>query len=215
VHQYKQTCQRKGKAVCRFHFHKPSMKKTQILLPLEECNRKSYEKVAIMIFEQLVKMDLREDITYIDFINRLDLNEDTYIMDLCSTLKRPMVIFKWNVIDIRTNVFGRFVGPLWQANTDAQFILDTYAIASYCTSYLTKVDKMVTTKMETTLEKCKYEQASDVERIKEKEIFFECSTNVYAVSYVFSNVHTSSSCYMFISIYKYFRSMRYCFHPMY
>jgi hypothetical protein len=50
--------------------------------------------VAIKIIEQLVKMDLEEDITYIDFINRLDLNEDTYIMALSSTLKKPTIFFK-------------------------------------------------------------------------------------------------------------------------
>jgi hypothetical protein len=111
-------------------------------------------------------MDLGEDITYIDFLDRLDLDEDTYIMALRSTLKKPNVFLKRNVVDIRTNVFGKFVGSLWQANIDAQFILDPYAAASYCTSYLTKVDKSVTAEIKATLEKCKYEQTSDVERVR-------------------------------------------------
>lgn len=50
--------------------------------------------MAIKIIEHLVKMDLEEDITYIDFIDRFDLNEDTYIMALCSILKKPTVFFK-------------------------------------------------------------------------------------------------------------------------
>jgi hypothetical protein len=34
-------------------------------------------------------------------------------------------------------------------------ILDPYAVTSYCTSYLTKVDKNVTQELHTMLEKCK------------------------------------------------------------
>jgi len=34
--------------------------------------------------------------------------------------------------------------PLWETNTNAQFILDLYARTIYCTSYLTKIYKFVT-----------------------------------------------------------------------
>jgi hypothetical protein len=77
------------------------------------------KKKELKIIEQLVKMDLGKDITYIDFLNRLDLDEHTYIMALRSSLKKPTVFLKQNVIDIRTNVFGRLVGPLWQASTNS------------------------------------------------------------------------------------------------
>jgi hypothetical protein len=46
------------------------------------------------------------------------------------------------------------------------FILDPYVAANYCTSYLTNLDKAVTIEMKATLKKSKYEQVSDVERIK-------------------------------------------------
>jgi hypothetical protein len=46
--------------------------------------------------------------------------------------------------DIQTNVFNIHVGPLWEANIDAQFILNPYTIAIYYTYYLTKVNKYVT-----------------------------------------------------------------------
>ena len=79
-------------------------------------------------------MDLGKDITYIDFLDILDLNEDTYIMALQNTLKKSIVFLKQNVVDIWTNVFKKLVGSLWQANIDAQFMLDPYTTASYCTS---------------------------------------------------------------------------------
>jgi hypothetical protein len=33
---------------------------------------------------------------------------------------------------------------LWFANIDIQYILDPYAIVTYCTSYMTKIDKLIT-----------------------------------------------------------------------
>jgi hypothetical protein len=33
---------------------------------------------------------------------------------------------------------------MWNANIDAQYVLNTYAATSYCTAYMTKVDKSMT-----------------------------------------------------------------------
>jgi hypothetical protein len=55
--------------------------------------------------------------------------------------------------DIHTNVFNIQVRSLWEANANAQFILDPYVVAIYCTSYLTKVDKFVTFEMQYILNK--------------------------------------------------------------
>lgn len=88
------------------------MKKTKILLPLEEFVQTFYQKKTIKIFEQLINMNLGKDIKYIDFLNILDLDEDAYTMALQNTFKKPIMYLKWNVIDIWTNVFGRLVGLL-------------------------------------------------------------------------------------------------------
>jgi hypothetical protein len=34
---------------------------------------------------------------------------------------------------------------MWKANTDAQYVLNAYVVASYCTSYMTKVYKSMAT----------------------------------------------------------------------
>jgi hypothetical protein len=65
------------------------------------------------------------------------MDEKNYMLALRSKLQNPIIFFKQNPIDIHTNSYGEFISKLWQANTNAQFILDPYAIASYCTSYLT------------------------------------------------------------------------------
>jgi hypothetical protein len=47
-----------------------------------------------------------------------------YILALCSTIQKPKLFSKWKPNDIWTNVYGNHVGSLWEANIDAQFILD-------------------------------------------------------------------------------------------
>jgi hypothetical protein len=58
--------------------------------------------------------------------------------------------------DIQTNTFSIHVRPLWEANANAQFILDPYAIVAYCIFYLTNVDKL-------SHEKCKCEEIEALE----------------------------------------------------
>ena len=56
--------------------------------------------------------------------------------------------------DVRTNPFGIFAGNIWQTNTYLQFILHPYVEARYCTSYLTKIDKIVTQKSNKIITNC-------------------------------------------------------------
>ncbi len=56
--------------------------------------------------------------------------------------------------------------PLWETNTNAQFILDLYARTIYCTSYLTKIYNFVIQEMQSMLKKCKYKQTKALKHIK-------------------------------------------------
>jgi hypothetical protein len=47
-------------------------------------------------------------------------------------------------LDIFTNVFNMHARPLWETNTNTQFILDLYATTIYCISYLTRIYMFVT-----------------------------------------------------------------------
>jgi hypothetical protein len=143
------------------------MKCTQILLPLKNHNYDTNNhQIAIKIFQKLVNMGLGEDICFDEFLLNLQLSEEMYILALCSTLQKPTLFLKRKANDIQTNVYGRHAKPLWEPNIDAQFILDPYVGVSYCTTYLTKVDKSIPQKMQLVLEKCKYEKIETFECIK-------------------------------------------------
>jgi hypothetical protein len=43
---------------------------------------------------------------------------------------------------------------LWFTNTNIQFVLDPYATTSYCTSYMTKIDESITSKLHFIIQKC-------------------------------------------------------------
>ncbi len=60
----------------------------------------------------------------------LSIDKETYINALWVKLKKPTTVLQRLCKDIRTNHFGIHVGNFWQANTNVQFILDPYVVAS-------------------------------------------------------------------------------------
>jgi hypothetical protein len=125
-------------------------------------------------------MDVGQNITFNDFLNILQMDKQTYIFTLRSRLQKPTIFLKWNPNDIRTNAYKRFVVKLWQANINAQLILDPYVATSYCTSYLTKVNKNVTQGLHTMVEKCEVEN----------EEVFQC---IWQMGNVFLNAQQMST----------------------
>jgi hypothetical protein len=83
-------------------------------------------------------MKLGLEISFDQFLVELQIDEIIYLLTLQCTLQKPTLFFKQKPNDIPTNVFSIHIGPLWEANINAQYILNSYAIASYCIFYLTK-----------------------------------------------------------------------------
>jgi hypothetical protein len=110
-------------------------------------------------------MKLSVEISFDQFLSNLQLDKKTYLFALQSTMWNLTLVLKCKPNDIWTNVFNIHVGPLWEANRNAQFILDPYATTTYCTFYLTKVDKSITQEMQFILNKCKCEETKTFEQI--------------------------------------------------
>ncbi len=80
---------------------------------------------------------------------------------------------------------------MWGTNIDVfKYILNPYAVTSYCTSYLTKTKTSLSQEMKIILDKCKHEQIKAFEHIKKLGNAFKCTTNVYTTSCVFNIIHT-------------------------
>jgi hypothetical protein len=59
-------------------------------------------------------------------------------------LNNQPLLVKRKLSHIWNNNFSKDMLFMWNANTDVQYVLNTYAATSYCTSYMTKVDKSMT-----------------------------------------------------------------------
>jgi hypothetical protein len=79
-----------------------------------------------------------------EYLNFLNLDENTYILSLRSKLTKLHKFLKGTTKNIKTNAFNICVAHFLSENTNIQFILDPYADATYCTSYTIKIDKSIT-----------------------------------------------------------------------
>jgi hypothetical protein len=120
--------------------------------------------ISFQILNKLVSMGTNLDITIDEFLTKLQMNEITYILRLQCTWCKPTLFFKTQTKC--TNIFSRHWKVSMGSNTYAQCILDIYVDVTYCTSYLTQVDKSIACEMQYILDKCKFEETQTFEQIK-------------------------------------------------
>ena len=78
------------------------------------------------------------------FLTQVNLSEDEYIQAIQCTLRKPTLFLKQKLSHIWNNNFSKDMQVMLKANIDVQYMLNAYAIASYYTSYMTKIDKSMT-----------------------------------------------------------------------
>ena len=78
------------------------------------------------------------------FLTQVNLLEDEFIQTIQCTLRQPTLFLKRKLSHIWNNSFSKDMPVMWNENTDVQYVLNAYVASSYCTSYMTKVDKSMT-----------------------------------------------------------------------
>jgi hypothetical protein len=82
THRHARTCRKKGKKICRFNFPLPPMSRTQILEPLRD-NEKEDSPEITKIFESICsslnELKSGDPMTFPEFLDKLQITEDTYI----------------------------------------------------------------------------------------------------------------------------------------
>ena len=131
-----------------------------ILRPLEntsydEQNQKKIKENAEKIKDVLDTMKYGEDITFEDFLSKLELTEESYILAIRQTLKRDTLFLKRAPSEIRINNYNSNLLKAWRANMDIQFVLDPYACATYILSYITKGQRGMSRLLEKASEEAK------------------------------------------------------------
>ena len=144
-HKHTATCKKgvKSSEVCRFDYPRPPMRKTKILLPLgpDDDKKKTRElmKEIQIKTEQIARTN--EDCSFDEYLEMLNVDEDSYIQAVRSKLKKPTVCLRRNVNERKINAYNRDMLILWEANMDIQFILSGYCTVKYICSYLSKSHK--------------------------------------------------------------------------
>ena len=111
-------------------------------------------------------MKYGEDISFEDFLNKLHLTEDNYILAIRYTLKRDTLFLKRQPSEIRINIYNTNLLKAWQANMDIQYVLDPYACATYILSYITKGQRGMSKLLEKASEEAKSGNKDITNRIR-------------------------------------------------
>ena len=125
LHRRAKTCKKLGHNVCRFNFPLPPMKETLILQPLDEFMHEESQLKIIKdnyakVKELLDDMKYGEDITFNQFLQKLQLSECDYITAIKYSLKCPTLLLKRSPSEIRVNNYNTNLLKAWQANMDVQ-----------------------------------------------------------------------------------------------
>jgi hypothetical protein len=119
------------------------MRTTRIIEPISLEDNVLIEK-SKSLFTFIEERDFNELMSFKDFLVELNLTEDEYIEVIQSTLKQPTIFLKRKLSHIWNNNFSKDMPIMSNENKNVQYVLNAYAVTSYCTSYMTKVDKSMT-----------------------------------------------------------------------
>jgi len=142
-HHHTRSCKKRKISYYRYNFPMPPKRSTKVLEPIALVDETLNEKEKI-IYNILEKKQYNSNNTFDKFLDELHLTETDYILAIQSTLKKPLILLQWKPSHTWNNIFAKNMPKLWNENIDAQFVLNAYAAASYCTSYMKKFDKSMT-----------------------------------------------------------------------
>ena len=138
-HHHSDTCTKHNTA-CRFHYPQPPMRRTVILEPIKKAdsdyNTHYQNWVKVKVF--LDSHDTNTPKTIKSMLKTLALTEEEYISAVRTSIRSNTIFLRRSLQEININNYNKHSLKAWQANMDIQFILDTYACATYVVQYITK-----------------------------------------------------------------------------
>lgn len=160
THRHAKTCKKARQKICRFNFPLPPMPRTMILTPLDKLDfdeekQKKIKENGDKIKEILDSMKYGENISFEEFLNKVQLTEKSYILAIRDSLKRDTLFLQRKPSEIRINSYNSNLLKAWRANMDMQYVLDAYACATYILSYITKGQRGMSKLLEKACEEAK------------------------------------------------------------
>ena len=166
MHRHSHTCRKGRKFQCRFGFPKPPMANTVILEPLpvdmDENKKATHRKVYKVIHEELKTMGTGEEIDFKEFLARLKLTCDEYILAIRSSVKSATIFLKRTPSEIRVNAYNPGLIKAWRANMDIQFVTNVFACAMYIAAYVTKSQRGMSELLRKAADEAKLNDGSNI-----------------------------------------------------
>ena len=154
-HRHTATCRMGRRNKCRFGFPRFPMRKTMFLNPLSSDERSDPEVVKAIQILLKSKDVLPVDASFDDFLEKVSVDEKTYILAIRSQLSHRSIMIQRSYRDRWINNFNPTILKVWNANMDVQPCLDGHAVGQYIVSYMTKVSKGVSSTMKRLLRQMK------------------------------------------------------------
>lgn len=145
-HKHSDTCSKgqKNKQSCRFHFPKFVMPETMLLEPLSDTEKTKEVKENLMKIKNLMELFYKsKERVHKEFeaiLEELGMTIETYITAIRCSIKKLSIFYKRRSCDVDINTYNRNILNLAESNTDLQFIVDEYAVATYLVEYIAKAE---------------------------------------------------------------------------
>ena len=152
IHNHTKSCQKGGKG-CRFGFPRLPSDYTLVAHPISQENLEKEEfkiklKKSKNILEQVKRVLMEtseEELQKFDnnldkFLAKLKIEKKDYHDALRISQRGKTIVLKRKLSERNVNNFNWHFLMCWQGNMDIQFSLDSYAIVTYITDYMTKGD---------------------------------------------------------------------------
>ena len=104
--------------------------------------------------------------TFVEFLEKLDLTEQQYIKAIRLSLKHSTLLLKRSPSEIRINCYNPHLLKAWRANMDIQFVLDPNACAVYILSYITKGQRGISKLLRKACEEAKEGNKNIVSKVR-------------------------------------------------
>lgn len=140
THKHSRTCRKRGKAICRFNFPLPPMRKTSVLTTLAEPTALDRQRM-VKISEFLNSYQDLDNMSHDAMLEHLQMTDAEYIRAICSSLSETKLFLKRKPNECRVNAYMINLIKVWQGNHDIQFCLNVYSCISYIVSYIQKTNR--------------------------------------------------------------------------
>jgi nucleoside-triphosphatase THEP1 len=118
----------------------------------------------------------KEVIDHDEFLGQLGMTEEDYVVAVRSSLRRVTVFLRRSTNAIFVNAYNTKLLRAWRANIDIQFILDPFACAKYCVSYISKTNGGMSKLMRKVCEEVRQGNLGLKERLRKfVNVFMNCS----------------------------------------